>query len=414
MSRFGDRVGQRSTGPRQLGFGWLARRLARQLGPLPIRIALWDGTELALDDGPWKARLVFHDRRALVETLLSPERRVGEAYRAGRLEVEGDLPWLLAEAYRARTSRIGGGLWSRWAHLNTRRASRANVHRHYDLGNEFYRLWLDEQLLYTCAFFPDPSTSLEEAQLAKMDRICTKLWLRPGDRVVEAGCGWGSLALHMARHYGVRVRAYNISAEQVRYARRRALNEGLAGCVEFVQDDYRAIRGTYDVFVSVGMLEHVGRTAFRALADVIDRSLPPERGRGLLHFIGRDRPRSLNAWTRRRIFPGAYPPTLDEAIRGVIRPARSSVLDVENLRLHYARTLEHWLARFDRRESRVRELFDERFARTWRFYLAGSQAAFAVGSLQLFQVTFARSGDPDIPWSRDSRTAKSRWNAATP
>ena len=141
--------------------------------------------------------------------------------------------------------------------------SRANIHHHYDIGDDFYRLWLDEQMLYTCAYFATPAATLEEAQRAKMDYVCRKVWLRPGETVVEAGCGWGALALHMARHYGVRVRAYNISREQIQYARRRARAEGLDDRVEFVDDDYRNIRGQFDVFVSVGMLEHVGPRPLR-------------------------------------------------------------------------------------------------------------------------------------------------------
>ena len=146
---------------------------------------------------------------------------------------------------------------------NGERQSRENIQHHYDIGNDFYRLWLDEQLVYTCAYFPDPSASLEEAQIAKMDHVCRKLELRPGERVIEAGCGWGALALHMARHYGVQVRAYNISRSQLAYARERARTEGLADRVELIEGDYREISGGCDVFVSVGMLEHVGRGHYR-------------------------------------------------------------------------------------------------------------------------------------------------------
>ena len=180
-----------------------------------------------------------------------------------------------------------------------------------------------------------------------MDLVCRKLRLKPGERVVEAGCGWGSLALFMARQYGVSVRAFNISAEQIAYARERARRKGLTDRVEFVEDDYRNVSGPYDVFVSVGMLEHVGaaglpdaRPRDRPLADATD-------GRGLLHFIGRNRPAPLNPWIRKRIFPGAYPPTLREVFEHVLEPQDLSVLDVENLRLHYAKTLEHWRQRFE-------------------------------------------------------------------
>jgi cyclopropane-fatty-acyl-phospholipid synthase len=224
--------------------------------------------------------------------------------------------------------------------------------------------------------------------------------LRAGETVVEAGCGWGALALHMARRYGVRVVACNVSHEQVLWARRRAAAEGLAGQVEFLEADYRELAGRYDAFVSVGMLEHVGLRSYAELARVIDRCLAPDRGRGLVHFIGRDRARPLNAWIRRRIFPGAYPPTLDQVVSHVLRPARVSVVDVENLRRHYALTLAHWRRRFERAEADGRIGFDRGFRRAWRLYLAGSEASFATGALELFQVTFARPADDSLPWTR--------------
>ena len=159
-------------------------------------------------------------------------------------------------------------------------------------------------MLYTCAYFPSPEVSLEEAQTAKMELVCRKLWLKPGETVVEAGCGWGALALYMARHYGVTVKAYNVSREQIRTARERAKAEGLEARVEFIEDDYRTIRGQFDVFASIGMLEHVGANHYRQLGEVIHRCLRPA-GRGILHTIGRDYPGRLNAWIERRIFPGA-------------------------------------------------------------------------------------------------------------
>jgi cyclopropane-fatty-acyl-phospholipid synthase len=276
--------------------------------------------------------------------------------------------------------------------------SRNNIRHHYDLGNAFYRLWLDRQLSYTCAYFPSPEITLEEAQIAKMDHVCRKLRLQPGEKVVEAGCGWGALALHMATRYGVHVKAFNISREQIAYAIERARALGTGGRVEFIEDDYRNIRGRFDAFVSVGMLEHVGRENYHALGSLIDRVLEGD-GRGLIHSIGHLRPDPLNAWIEKRIFPGAYPPSLREILE-VLEPSCFSVLDVENLRLHYALTLEHWLRRFDDARERVREMYDERFVRAWRLYLCGAQAAFRAGEMQLFQVLFARGRSNRVPWTR--------------
>jgi cyclopropane-fatty-acyl-phospholipid synthase len=241
--------------------------------------------------------------------------------------------------------------------------------------------------------------SLDEAQRAKLDLVCRKLRLRPGERVVEAGCGWGALALHMARHYGVRVRAFNISHEQLAYARDRASQEGLTAQVEFIDDDYRNVSGQYDAFVSVGMLEHVGLHHLRTVADVLRRTVRSD-GRGLLHFIGRDVPVPLNAWIRRRIFPGGYTPTLAEVATRTLAPAGMSIIDVENLRLHYAHTLAHWAERFALVKDRVRAAYGDDFQRAWELYLAGSQAAFATGWMQLFQVLFVPRASAPPSWTR--------------
>lgn len=277
--------------------------------------------------------------------------------------------------------------------------SRSNIHHHYDIGNDFYRLWLDrEALQYTCAYYADATMTLEQAQQAKMHHVCRKLQLKPGERVVEAGSGWGGFALFMAQHYGVRVRSFNISHEQVAWSRDWAKSRNLGERVEFVEDDFRNISGRCDAFVSVGMLEHVGVGNYRQLGALISRVLTKE-GRGLVHTIGRDRPQPLNPWIAKRIFPGAYPPTLRE-MTDIFEPNGLSVLDVENLRLHYARTLEHWLERYEENLDSVESMFDPDFVRAWRLYLAGSNRAFVHGTLQLFQVLFSRSGMNTIPRTR--------------
>jgi cyclopropane-fatty-acyl-phospholipid synthase len=203
----------------------------------------------------------------------------------------------------------------------------------------------------------------------------------------------------MARRYGARVRAFNVSREQLAYARERAGREHVSG-VEFIDDDYRNVSGTCDAFVSIGMLEHVGARSFQALSAVLRRCIARRGGRGLLHFIGRDVPRPLNAWIRRRIFPGAYTPTLGEVTTGILAPAGMSVLDVENLRLHYARTLAHWSERYAAARGDVRAQFGDEFARSWELYLAGSEATFATGWMQLFQVLFAPRESAPPAWTR--------------
>jgi cyclopropane-fatty-acyl-phospholipid synthase len=288
--------------------------------------------------------------------------------------------------------------WMDWLQANTLSGSRRNIHAHYDIGNDFYRLWLDRQLVYTCAYFPVPTATLEQAQTAKMDHICRKLRLQPGETVVEAGCGWGALTLHMARQYGVSVKAFNVSREQIAFGRQRAEEEGLSHQVEFIEDDYRNISGKFDAFVSVGMLEHVGLENYKDLARVIHASIG-QSGRGLLHFIGRNQPARYSRWMAKRIFPGAYIPALRQALE-IFEHRNYSVLDVENLRLHYAKTLEHWLDHFEKSQQQILSMYDARFVRAWRLYLAGSLVAFLSGSLQLFQVVFAGPRCRPIWWTR--------------
>lgn len=385
---------------------WMARKLLDLLGDPPLTFVLWNGEKISSTDKPAVTQLHFRDSDVLHKLLMNPALHFGDLYSAGRIEVEGDLVDFLVTAYRAAASspkyqklkEAQTRLFNR-PHSNGMSDSRDNIHHHYDLGNEFYELWLDrEAMQYTCAYFPTPELTIEEAQRAKMDHICRKLRLKPGDRVVEAGCGWGGFALHMARHYGVKIKSYNISRQQILYARKRARAAGLGEDLEYVEDDYRNITGEYDVFVSVGMLEHVGRDHYCELGDVIHRCLAPA-GRGLIHSIGRNKPEQLNAWIEKRIFPGGYPPALSEMM-DIFESHDFSVLDIENLRLHYARTLEHWIERFERNAEMIEKKYDSAFVRAWRLYLAGSIAGFTAGTMQLFQVLFARGSNNDIPWSR--------------
>jgi cyclopropane-fatty-acyl-phospholipid synthase len=203
----------------------------------------------------------------------------------------------------------------------------------------------------------------------------------------------------MAREYGVSVRAYNISREQIRWARERAAKQGLEDRVEFVEADYRDIDGQYDCFVSIGMMEHVGQSGYPDLSHLINRCLTG-RGRGLLHTIGQNMSRPVNEWLATRIFPGAYPPTLRE-VTETLEPFGFTVVDVENLRPHYAKTCEHWLHRFDAHGEEIQHRYGAPFVRAWRLYLSGSIANFSTGSTQLFQVLFTRPELVDLPLTRD-------------
>lgn len=389
---------------------WLVDKFLQAIGEPALRIILWDGHEIAPPNTRPAVGMVIHDRTTLWRLLTNPLLYFGDDYSVGRIEIEGGLVAFMETVYRAmdKTPRFRrnpdpDAYRRNQPNLNSLSGSRRNIHHHYDIGNSFYRLWLDREMLYTCAYFPDTGATLEDAQTAKMDLVCRKLRLKSGQTVVEAGCGWGALARHMAKNYGAKVRAYNISHEQIAYAQERAKAEGLKDKVEYVEDDYRNISGTYDAFVSVGMLEHVGPDHYRDLGRVIDRCLAKE-GLGLVHTIGQNISAPMSPWFLKRIFPGSYPPTLRE-IMTIFEPAEFSILDVENLRLHYAKTCEHWLERFEQNRERVRELFDDYFIRAWRLYLSGCIANFNIGALQLFQVVFSRPSNNLVPWTRSHLTA---------
>ncbi len=384
---------------------WLITRVISLAGNPRISITLWDGKELLFSDSTPVARVEICNRRTLYSLFLSLHAGFGDGYSAGTIKVHGNLYECMGEISQA-VFRPGADdfrhtkLWSLLSRIRGISLSRAheNIHHHYDLGNDFYGLWLDQRMVYTCAYYEHPHVTLEAAQLAKMDHVCRKLELKPGETVVEAGCGWGSFALHMARHYGVRVKACNISHEQISYARQKANQEGLSDRVEFIEDDYRNISSKCDVFVSIGMLEHVGMKNYRKLGGVIQRCLK-RSGRGLIHTIGRSQPRPLDAWIRKRIFPGGYAPSLAE-MSEIFEPYRFSVLDVENLRPHYAKTCQAWLDNFEAVEDQVADMYSEEFVRAWRLYLAGSVASFQYGTMQLYQVLFAPAGNNDVPWTR--------------
>lgn len=385
---------------------WLIAKLLRMAGSPPVRFQLWNDEFINPEEGHARFTLRLTDPKALLTLVTNPNLAFGDLYSSGRLQVDGDLPELMEALYRSiHAARRQWPKWleALWRNHNPRATgvseAKENIHHHYDLGNEFYRLWLDHaEMQYTCAYYETPDLTLEQAQLAKLEHVCRKLRLKPGMTVVEAGCGWGGLARYMARNYGVKVHSYNISKEQLAYAREEAGRQQLDHLIDYIEDDYRNISGQYDAFVSIGMLEHVGKENYQALSELIRRSLKPG-GLALLHSIGRNRPMLMNAWIEKRIFPGAYPPSISEFM-GICEHGDFSVLDVENLRLHYAQTLTDWMGRFKDNMDKVTDMYDEHFARAWEMYLAGSAAAFRAGALQLFQVVFTHGENNELPQSR--------------
>lgn len=380
---------------------------------LPFRVLMPDGAEARIGDEPPAFTLHFKTHRAVRETLAKSSLGFGEAYTRGDIDIDGDVGGVALLSFALRERLLKGALGERLRYAleflgraNSRAGSRRNIAAHYDLSNDFYRLWLDEAMQYTCAYFAAETDTLEAAQFRKMERVCAKLGLKPGELVVEAGGGWGGLALHMASRHGVRVKSFNISAAQVAFARERAQARGLsADQLEYIQDDYRNIPehvAQCDKFASICMLEHVGRENYAAFHRLVAEVLRP-RGLAMLQFISRERPSRLsNPWLEKHVFPGYYNPSLGEIVSALETCGnRLQIVDVENMRYHYALTLTHWLRRFEANAETIRERWGEAVVRTFRLYLNGGLADFAhaKGTL-VYQALLSHGGDNTQPLTR--------------
>jgi len=352
------------------------------------------------DTAPVVVRI--RNTKTAARILCNPSLGVGEGYMDGGFVVERGSLYDFVEiatanltAYRKRKARFA---WRR-RRGNGKREARGNVAHHYDLSGEFFRLFLDEDRQYSCAYFPRPGMSLEEAQAAKKRHIAAKLLLSSGQRVLDIGCGWGGLAITLAQEHGVHVTGITLSEEQFAEARHRAALRGLRREASFHLRDYRDVHGVFDRIVSVGMLEHVGVRDFGAYFGAIARLLT-EDGVALVHTIGKsDGAGPNNPWIEKYIFPGGQIPALSEVAPAIER-AGLVLTDLEVLRLHYAETLRAWRERFEAHREEVAELYDERFCRMWEFYLCGSEAGFRVGDLVVFQLQLAKRAAA-VPLTRD-------------
>ena len=274
-----------------------------------------------------------------------------------------------------------------------------NVAHHYDLGNDFYKLFLDKNMLYSCAYFRDEKETLEQAQRNKLRLIASKLNLKPGQRVLDIGCGWGDMALYLASMEDVHVVGVTLSTEQQKLATERAAEMGLSDRVEFRLQDYRELNEKFDRIVSVGMFEHVGVSHYDEYFAKIN-DLIPDDGLALIHSIGHMSPPGMaSKFMRKYIFPGAYSPALSEVFDSVEKNSLWC-LDLEFLRVHYAETLKHWEMRFQENRAEVEEMYDEKFARMWEFYLISAEAMFRTGSQLVFHMQLSRNRDA-APLSRD-------------
>lgn len=352
----------------------------------------------------------FTDRKVAFDILKNPRLGVGEAYMNGRLVIEDgtilDLLEMIVGSNRwedggndrkaiKRGKRRFKALFSR----NRAASSRRNVAHHYDLKDELYDLFLDHDRQYSCAYFTDAGNSLEQAQADKKAHIAAKLYLKPGQKVLDIGCGWGGMALYLHKVAGVDVTGITLSEEQLKVARRRAEEAGVSDHVRFELIDYRALEGTFDRIVSVGMFEHVGAPHYLEFFAKC-RELLADDGVMLLHTIGKyGAAGAPDPFTDKYIFPGYHVPSLSQIV-SASEKVRLIASDVETLRLHYAYTLRHWLERATKARDKIVAMYDERFFRMWEFYLAGGIVAFENGAMNNYQVQYIRDRRA-LPITRD-------------
>jgi len=378
-----------------------------------LTLTLPDGTTRRFGPGGSDApdiAVTIADEATLKALATNPQLALGEAYMDERLTVAGDdLHGLLELVLRNISQGHDSGLAKLQSALrdltrgiaqrNPAARSKANVAHHYDLSGALYDLFLDEDRQYSCAYFKTPGDSLDQAQRQKKAHIAGKLRLSAGMRVLDIGCGWGGMALTLARDYGAEVLGVTLSEEQLKIARARAEAAGLSDRVRFELMDYRAVAGQFDRIVSVGMFEHVGAPNFATYFGKVRELLKPD-GVALIHTIGRfTPPGSTNPWITRYIFPGGYIPALSETMAAVERTGLVST-DVEVWRLHYAYTLRHWYDRFMARRDEAAALYDERFVRMWKFYLVASEQTFRFAGQCVFQLQLARDQQA-VPLTRD-------------
>jgi cyclopropane-fatty-acyl-phospholipid synthase len=370
-----------------------------------------DGWRETFGAGEPHTAIKLHDRAAEWELALNPDLKLGELYMDGRLTVEdGDIAGLFDVVMRNAAYHQASGLmrFARFvrrmmrslAQYNSAALSKAHVAHHYDLSGKLYDLFLDRDRQYSCAYYSVPGETLEEAQIGKKRHIAAKLHLdKPGLNVLDIGCGWGGLALDLARDTSANVLGITLSEEQIAMAKDRSDRARLTESCKFELIDYRALKGTFDRIVSVGMFEHVGVPNYPAFFGQL-RNLLADDGVAVLHTIGRtDGPGATNPWITKYIFPGGYVPALSE-VMAAVEKSGLIVTDVEVLRLHYSETLKEWRRRFTANRAEVARIYDERFCRMWEFYLAGAEMGFRHDGQVVFQIQLAKRIDA-VPMTRD-------------
>ena len=367
-------------------------------------VKFWDGDEVKVGENGPLFKIILKKPIPKKDILTSTTLAFGEAYMNGDLEVEGDFSLMLNTVlkYKDKFTTDFKGLPKIFSNLTSTKKQKEEVTYHYDIGNDFYKLWLDDTLSYSCAYFKNENESLGEAQLNKIHHLLKKLNLREGITLLDIGCGWGALLIEAAKLYKIKGLGITLSEEQFKAFKERIEKENLQDYLQVKLMDYRELEKSgllFDRVVSVGMLEHVGRSNYDLFMKCVSKVLKKE-GVFVLHYISGLYESEGDAWIKKYIFPGGVIPTLREII-SLSADYRFYTVDVESLRMHYYKTLLKWADNFEKNTDKVREMFDEKFVRMWRMYLYSCAACFYTGVIDLHQIVFTKGVNNSLPLTRE-------------
>jgi len=368
-----------------------------------FELKLWDGSSEIYGEGKAQFKIIFNEIIPKADIIKDPSLTFGEAYMTKKIEIEGSVQKVIESLYNNKESFLTNS--DKYASLlkmatNNIKNSKKNIEFHYNIGNDFYKLWLDDSMTYSCGYFKSKDDSLNQAQKNKVEHIIKKLNLKEGETLLDIGCGWGELIISAAKQYKVKAMGITLSSEQLTKVNERIKKEGLEGLVEVQLMDYRELKNrTFDKIVSVGMLEHVGQDHLAEYFSAVNNLLN-DQGVSLLHCITSTEIGGNNTWIDKYIFPGGYVPAVKELIN-CMSDENFNLIDAENLRLHYERTLEHWSKNFENALPEIRKTKDETFIRMWRLYLNACAASFNSGNISIHQFLFNKGVNNDLPWTRD-------------
>lgn len=371
---------------------------------IPVKVVYWDGKSAVYGDGEPEVTITFKEKIPIRDVTKNASIALGEAYMDGKIEIDGSIQKLITAAYESAGSFMRNSKFRKFLPKqgHSEKESESDVQSHYDVGNDFYKLWLDDTLTYSCAYFDHGNRDdLTKAQIDKVHHILKKLDPKPGKTLLDIGCGWGTLMLTAAKEYGLRVTGVTLSEEQFNLVQKRIKDEGLEDVAEVLLVDYRELGDRkWDYITSVGMFEHVGKENLGLYFKDIYKYLTSD-GVALIHGITRQQGGAYNGWINKYIFPGGYVPGLSEMVDHIVEN-NMQIADVEMLRRHYQRTLEIWDMNFNTHRSQIEDMMGDRFTRMWDLYLQACAASFESGNIDVIQylITKGASGK-DLPMTRD-------------